>query len=193
MTEVYDITDFTNGVKSSQLYDEIITNSNITTKLVGIRVHTGNVDIVFQLSISTEEKTELDSIVSAHNPDTNNANANNVNTDYVSNLAVNWSSNIGSYARIATFIFRGDIFTINNVKFVGYMDSNVSSYDVRIINSSNTDILAEQTFSNTAEQVNTIATISNIPISETVLEIHAKKNSGRQIFINNVTFFLSSK
>lgn len=190
MTETYNITEFTSGIKSSQLYEEIIDNSNIITVLTGIRIHTLEVEIVFQSVISSEERTELDGIVSSHVPDNS---ITTTSTKFINNLVTNWKGKSGTYTRVAAFIFKGDILTIDTIKFVGYKHSNVSSYDVRVINTNNTNILTEQTFSNSSEQLNDMIPISNIPTEEVLLEVHAKKNSGKEIYIDNITFFLSTK
>jgi len=56
-------TDFPNGLDESQLDNEIRTNSNITTTLLGISTDGDNVDIIFQSTISALEKTELETMI----------------------------------------------------------------------------------------------------------------------------------
>ncbi len=69
MTETYTIPgDFNNGLKISQLTNEITQNIGIVTNLLGITREDTQVYIIFISSITAPEKIILDSIVALHIP-----------------------------------------------------------------------------------------------------------------------------
>ena len=95
---------------------------------------------------------------------------------------VNASSRFNFWRTISRIIYMGteDIGPIKKIELISYMDSNVESYDVRIVDKGNgSAIIAEvagQT--NTDDNIVDAGTISNLPASKTRLDIQIKKNGG---------------
>lgn len=68
---------------------------------------------------------------------------------------------------------------IKTIKVLSYkQNNNIDSYDVRIYDATNDQIIAESNFNNLIPIVNDLGTLSNLPNEEAVLEIQCKKNGG---------------
>ena len=74
MTETYSKSgDFGGAIATGQLHTEIENEGGIATTLLRVNMTADVVDIVFQSTVSGGEKTTLDTLVSTHVPDINNA------------------------------------------------------------------------------------------------------------------------
>lgn len=84
-----------------------------------------------------------------------------------------------NYTRYGVYGYLGSntLLPINKICVISYSDNNVSSYNVRIFNVTNSTVIAEATFSNKSEQLLDMGTISNVPTGSSLLEIHLKVNS----------------
>src|SRR3989304_9325209 len=166
--------DFGGSFSPRQFHDEIENDVTITTNLIGINTTGDAVDIIFSSALSGAEETQLNSLISSYsyqqmfetkNIVTVNPKVESVNTD--------------SYRRIMVYIYPGNVYnTINNIKVVSYMDSGITSYDIQIRNATNGTTIVTKNLTNTAEQINDLGTLSNIPNSEARLEISVKKTGG---------------
>jgi hypothetical protein len=58
--------DFSEGVRTLVLHEEIVGNNSISTELIGVTSHDDECRIDFMLEPTSEEKSQVDSIVSAH-------------------------------------------------------------------------------------------------------------------------------
>jgi len=187
MTESYSITtDFGGSVSISQL-DQEIQDSSIVTSLLGINRYGDTIDIVFSSTISTGEKTTLDGIVSAHTP---------VTTASFTPFSVYPARNTyrsSIYSRVASHKFYGTSYSIYSISIFSFMRSDVTSYDIRVLNISDNSIIATGNFSNTAEDYLDLGTISNIPTVDTEIEVHVKKNGGSYVSVLEVIFNLTNK
>jgi len=71
MLTIYDYsvsTDFPNGIIAGQLFVEIHENTTITAVINNVLITEDNVQIIFETALTTEEKTELDTLVILHKP-----------------------------------------------------------------------------------------------------------------------------
>lgn len=79
--------------------------------------------------------------------------------------------------------------TINSVKVVSKMDNGITSYDIRIFDSTNSATLAEINLTNTNMQINTIDSLSNIPTADAMIEVQARQTGGsgnKQVTIKEI-------
>ncbi len=182
--EVYSLsTNFPSGIDSSKL--ERIINASIPG-LVGITTYADNVEILFTNAIDSTQKTLLDSIVAAHLPDQTPPN-NSLN------IMIMRSTKLNEYELICSFILNEKVnFNINSISFTSRLSGSIMSYDIRLYDSTNNNILASGNYTNSDLQLNSINSLSNVPTSQAVLEIHAKKNGGEsddKVFINELTLY----
>lgn len=100
------------------------------------------------------------------------------------------STNSTTYERIISLTVPGEnVNPITAIKVLSSKDGNVTNYDVRV----QTDLgvtIAEANFNNSNTQINDLGTLSNLPLTETLLEIQAKRNGGNNnsgVYIFEVT------
>lgn len=190
MTEVYSkSTDFGGQLNTSQLQDEINADAGITTTLSYIETVDDTVNVVFASTISAGEKTTLDGLVSTHTPDNTPVI---VSQSTISPKADAFKAS--SYMRAATHAFQPSELTLEYIKVVSYMDSSATSYDVRIRDIVNNLDIASANFTNTSEQINDLGAISNIPATETILEVDIRRNGGTgksYAYLSSIDFYYS--
>lgn len=97
-----------------------------------------------------------------------------------------------SYARLASFTFPGsDNVDLSFIKVISYMDTSITSYDLRIYDATNNAIISEANFNNIIEQVNDMGILSNLPVSEAIWEVLSKRNGGsgnnKNVYVKEVT------
>jgi hypothetical protein len=178
MTIVYSYTvsvDFGGSIpKITQLHSEISADVGITSTLVGINSTGDTIDIIFESALSGGEQTTLDALVANHSAD---------NTPYMDN---NFSfepkksyTNHTSYTRLGQCVFPGA--TACDVRIISYMDKDVTSYSVKIINKNTGDVIVELTgITNEDEDTIYLGAGSNVPSSKAIFEVHAKKDGGKK-------------
>ena len=168
MTETYSLSsDFPDGLDSSKLEIQI-RDSSITINLVGISSCEDVVDITFESSLDPGDKTILDGIVAAHEPDPPSAR------EYVK-LSVNGTCSQTEYELLYVFAINDKYpITINDIGITSKMTGDISSYDVRVYDVTNDNIIASANFTNTDFELQSLGTISNAPTTEELLEIHVK-------------------
>lgn len=178
---------------TSQLSDELntyITNNpgSITPTFQGISTYINTTDVSlppfidpgknivlfhFDGNLSSPEKTVLDGIISVHIPDftpTNFAYSKEIifRRDNISNT---------TYRRVTKpFLFPG--ITSARAKFLGYMSSNATSYDVRILDKTNNTILSETNLTNTECTLQDLGILSNGSSDPWIIEIFVRRNGG---------------
>lgn len=163
--------DFSNGLRNDQLHFEIVSNIIITKTLEAINTHDDDVNIVFSSILTTSEKTELDNIISNHNP---------LPIVQFSPLTRIFSfiplSIVSiSYQTISTFLYNGVINEGAISKFILYAKGQ--NYNIRIRDDTNNLTIAEETFTNTSFSIIELTNISNLPIGQALFEIQVKKNN----------------
>ena len=167
-----------------QLYNEITAETNITKQLNDINLYGDSLSIFFVSNISAPEKTSLDSVISGHVPD------NNPVTDKAEKilLSQDWIKN-DSYRRISKpFKFPGTTYAKASV--ISRMDSNLTSYDIKIYDNTNKATLIETTLNNTTESVQNLGVLTNLSSDTFVIEVFAKKNGGNtssKIYLESIT------
>ena len=89
------------------------------------------------------------------------------------------STTLSSYDKITDVAVPGEnTSSISSIKIISFMDSGMDSYSVKIINSGTGQLIAENTFTNTTPQINTITNISNLPLNEAIIEFSIRRNGG---------------
>jgi hypothetical protein len=182
---------FLDGLDSRQLNYEI-ENSSLTT-LFNIKTVGENVKIVFDSPLSTVDKMTLDSIISSHVPNSSKIKG-EPHIFYPKNNKVKTAF----YAKVGILIYGGSnsIGTINFIETVSWMDPSIDSYNIRIIDKTNGKIVVEtEEISNTVEQIVDLGTVSNIPKTDTIFEIQAKRNGGTNesyVHIDIINFYYSN-
>lgn len=161
---------FNGNLFAHQLYTNIDNSVSITKNIVGIDTNGDNVIITFDQELSGSEVTTLNNLVSSYTyVPLNRYRIDNMNPSY---------SVIGlTFTNINTSFY----FDIENmteilcVKVLGNITSN--SYQVRLYDITNSKLMATGTFTNTTPVMNNLGTISNIPTTSSLLEVHVKSSS----------------
>jgi len=170
------INDFPNGLETSQLQTEIKTN---ITNISRIDTINDEVDIVFDATLSEGNITTLNGIIASHVPYYPPTD------QFIIPITKGQSSNT-SFTALTTFEFPG----LNNVKNINVISYNpYSSYTLKLLDITNNNIIAEELFTNTSVNINTFATISNIPSGTTILELQSKSTlKKKKTYIGSITF-----
>jgi len=100
------------------------------------------------------------------------------------------------YYRIASFIYTGSdsLGSIKQIYMSSYMDTGATSYSVRINDFTNNNVIDENTFTNTSEDITVLVPINNIPVGTALIEVLAKvagDDSNTYAYINSVTFYFA--
>lgn len=167
--------DFSNNITFEKFITEINTSS-ISENLVNIVREGDEVHINFDATLSAGDQITLNNLVSSHIP---------IDTDILENIInidVRDKFDNEYYERIAMFVYKGS-YTLGDIKrisFVGYKDSKLDDYKMRIYDLTNANILAEETFTNDEEQINEITSFSNMPATESIIEIQCKRSNNRK-------------
>ena len=183
MSEVYSISVDFDGIfpNTNQLSAEIENSINIITDHIGIETQYDNIVIKFNSNLLEEEKEELDIIVTNHIPN-NDPITNNVLTiiPRVSTVKRN------QYQRIATFMFPGSTFA--KAFSISHMDSEINSYDIRIVDRKNGEVMLTKNLNNTVESIQELGVLNNISSDKTTLEVNVKRNgdSSKKVYIQNI-------
>lgn len=166
--------DFGGSVLLRQLHNEI-SNSSIVTSLDGINMTNDTIDIVFDSSLTSSEETTLNSLISAHTPDTNPPRS----QFFI--LTPKKQIKSTTYSLVTNFKFpgSGNIGPIDYIEIIAINDPSIKSFDARIVETSTGNVLCEKT-GMTADVYTyyDLGTISNVPVNESILELHVKRNGG---------------
>lgn len=184
-------TNFNNFVSFNQLHREIEDNSSIAPTLTSVDIdqNADSVTITFDSTLNTSEETTLDNIVSAHVPDYSPPRI------QFFNVAIDTKrSKSSSWETITSFKYEGsyEIGIINYIDVVSKMQVNTTDYDIRVVDTSNANVLCMQTgLTNTLPTTVDMGTISNIPENATVLDVQVRRNgNGSQwVYIHQVIVF----
>ncbi len=163
--------DFGGSINERQFHSEVIAESGIIKTLVGVH-HTGDViTIEFTEALPAEEKTTLDGLTAAHIA---NTIPELLNKKILTPIKV--CSKCPDYYRTYSFVFPGG--SHGNLKIHSYMDSGITSYDIRIFDCMSRLVLGTANYTNTSETQNNIGVLTNVSSTETIVEIHLRKNGG---------------
>lgn len=101
----------------------------------------------------------------------------------------------GSYDALYEFVFPGgDVSSISSIKFLSYMDNGITSYDIRIYDSTNGTVIATVNLTNAVKTIITLSSFNNIPTGDAIMEIQAKKNGGsgnKSIYLDDINIIYS--
>jgi hypothetical protein len=167
-----------------QLHNEIINNINITKTLNGVSKYADAINIEFNLTLSSAEKTTLNSIVTAHIPIYIPITPNRLQI-YCGNSLKN-----PIFTLAGTNIFIGS--TYATASAISYMDPGITSYTIRIFDKTNKVIILDSNLTNTIESIQNLGVLSNLPTTTSQLEVLIKKNGGGvkdAVYIENVIIY----
>ena len=130
---------------------------------------------MFTTALSGAEQTTLNGLISGHSPVVKPTYSRKHDLIPKKSFIKNTT-----YERIVVFEYPGSNYgsPIINVTCISYMDSNCTSYDIKILDKTNNLVIVENNFTNTTEVKNTLTPISNIPTDEAIIEIYVRKVGG---------------
>jgi 7-cyano-7-deazaguanine synthase in queuosine biosynthesis len=166
--------DFPSGLGSLQL-QKAISSSAISQTISHINTNDDVVEIIFFGSLSGDDVTALNGLISAHVPVKSKAKF------YVITPIRNTITVKNAWTLAAYFKYGGSsiIGTINYFEISSYMEGTITSYDARVVNKSTGEVLAAKTgMTNVSSAIYDMGTVSNVPTTETTLELQIKKNAG---------------
>lgn len=184
------VSDFGGSLNSKQLHNEIVADVGITPTLTGINTEDDVVDVIFVSALSAGEQTTLNNLASAHTAVTEVSYSSkikfNLNSREISNT---------SYTRLDTLIYEGTNNTseIKKMLAIGYMDSGVTNFSIKINDKTNGTVLAENTFTDATESILELTPISNLPAERSILELQVKKTGGagnKKVHVDSVILYL---
>ncbi len=191
MTETYSKQDDFNGqLDEGQLHEEILAEANITTTLVGVSTSGDVVSIIFQSTISSGERTALNTLVQNHTPQAAydprafiKLNAPDLADAYTNTdvYYVIMSGMLPSFAKAK----------ICNIYVTSKATGSPTSYDVRVYDVTTGETIASINLNNADKEINTMTINNNPSISENIIEVQAKRNGGTDesfVWVYDVTF-----
>lgn len=173
-------TDFNGNVILSQLHDEIIGNTMITTAFQGITSYLDDIVIIFESSLSNVEISALDGIIYNHMPDfaPKRLAAYRIYPETRKVKSDSWTF-IGSFQFPGTK-YNGDI---NYVDIIANTEIPGMTYDVQITQRSTNAILVEDSLSNSTVQNTSLTILQAFPEDIDIIEISVK-SSNRMRYVN---------
>jgi hypothetical protein len=178
--------DFSGNINLGNLHREI-KSSSIATSFQGIRLNGNDVELVFEETPPSGELTTLNGLVSAHD------RAVQPSTSAIIEIAVNQSKiKSKTFKRIARFLYDPSVYSsLTQIKFLGYIDSDSSTYDVQVFSQETEQVVASGSFSNSTEELRDLGAISNLP-TETAskLEFWVKSDDKKDIYVESVYFYV---
>ena len=166
------LSDFGGSIKLSQLHEEI---SSSVPELSKINLDDDVVEIVFDSTLDAGQLVTVESKITGHAP-------NNSPPKIKFFTHIGRSTKNSDYTRIGgSFKYQGSerIGLINYIEVLSYKQSSITSYDVRIYDKTNKNVLVEKTGnSNNNVEVIDLGEITNIPTNNAILEIQARRVGG---------------
>jgi len=166
-------TSFPSGLNVEKLNSEIILALSREDFYLSLRG--SKLVIHFQSVLNIDEETNLVSTISTHNPNY---------TEEIAEQAVNLEvrvPNVGllNYQTVTEYLYPGSVhgLKIKSLKLLTTLQGG-SSYNVRFVDITNGNELKSGSFSNTTESIISLSNLTNIPTTESVLEIQVKVLTG---------------
>lgn len=110
------------------------------------------------------------------------ASISSTHSSLMQHVDVNGSSRFNFWRTMSRIIYMGldDVGAIQKIEIIAYMDADVTSYDVRIVDKGNQSAVVAQVsgLTNTDDDIIDMGTISNLPSSKTRFDIQIRKNGG---------------
>ena len=185
----FSITNGYNTLDNIAILNNLIT-TDINVQLISTNPYGDAIEITFDGTLSGEDAVKLHNIV------TNWDNNTVIKYDKVINTSLSSMNGIVNtlYKRCGVYGYDG-ITTVGRIKkitIVGYKDSGVTNYSVRIFDVTNSETIVEATFDNETENVLDMGILNNIPNDSAIIEIQIKKSGGtnaQKSYVSNITFF----
>lgn len=177
---------FSNGLSLTQLSDEISAHGILGLKFIRVSLVNTDVKIKFSSALISSEQDALDLLVSNHNY------LKNSYTNIISIPPILNESNSAIYTRVGVLSYEG-LNDVVKLSLVGYIDSGITNYSVRLFDNTNNAVLGVGTFSNTVEQIIELSSFSNIPSGQAALEVQVKVSGGSAtdyLYINSIEIYL---
>jgi hypothetical protein len=167
-TYEYGISDFAGVVNHKELTHEIKNNVDIGgLNFNHLSISGEYVRFAFVISIT---KNILDSIVANHSSSGNPTLYEN------QNISINRKIKNTTYRLVHKIHHKGN--GVARFSIIGNMDTGVTSYHIRIYDSTHNNTIIESTFTNLTSGMHEMGDGTNISSNESVLEIHIKKTGG---------------
>ena len=184
--------DFGGSINIEQLDLEIREDPNITTTLRGITLTGDEVTIDFESNLTPQEESQLNILILNHTPTTKVLYDNIVKANIDSYVI-----QTNRFRRMDAIPFEGsdEIGNIEKISALAFMDLGVSEFSIQIYDKTNQKIIAENTFTNTVEEIVDLIPISNIPKDRAIIEIKAKKSGGtgnKNAYLNSLVFYIKN-
>ena len=179
--------DFQGGlVNIGQLNNEI-NASSISTTCNGVNTVDDSLHVNFSSSLSASDITTLDSLISSH------VFVETVVYTPIYQLFPRTITfgNIDTYEKICSIIYNGSVdLPLKKISIVSQQDDISGSYCIKVYNSTLNLTIAEVTYTNTEFEINDIVNLTNIPYTNSIIEIQGKKITvAGQYHVENVIFY----
>lgn len=167
------------------------TTINASRTCTSIDINASPIEIIFDGALSNP--SQIDALVYCLG--TYVYVENSVTYDKIINITPTISkTNSTTYIRLASFTYEGSnkIGNIKKILLSGYMDNSITNYKIKVNDKTNNNIIVENTFTNTDEEIIDLTPLVSIPNSRAVIEILAKKTGGstsKNIYINSITLY----
>jgi len=180
--------DFSDVFHSTNLQNEIL-SQGFPKSLLRIDRIGDNVDIVFNEQLESNDELILhNTIVPTHMSTTQTIYNNVISIPLKRNEIKSTTYNrIGTYTYLGTGMCDKPI----SIKAIGHMDIDTTNYSIRVYDTTNHNIIAEGTFTNTDEAIIDLGQISNLPVEEALIEISARITASKKnkAYLENVNFY----
>lgn len=178
------------GVLYLSIFHAEINASAITPTCYGVNLTGDIVDVYFASTLSAGDEVILLSIISSHPTSTptgvNSENYINSDTIVPSTQVINTTTHF----ILVSYNFDGFINTLSDIILNSYMEPDATSYTIQVLDYTNINIIAEETFTNTNDTSLQQLTLSNIPTTQnTIIHIKGKINpTGKKAFLKSIIF-----
>lgn len=181
-------TDFGGTVRVSQLHKEIMAETGITKTLDGINLKGDVVAISFTQALTAGEQNLLNTVITNHIPTTKTGIK-------ISNISI-FTQKVDEtvYKSISNFNFPGTtkIKNTTNFKVISFMEEGGTSYDIRIVDMTNNNVIVSKNLTNTEEGITDLGTINSLPANEAIFELQVKVNDSSVAYVKNINMVYDS-
>lgn len=203
MSYVYSNTDdFMNLFNDLALQVEI-NSSDIATNLSEITQEGDVITIIFDNSLTSEEETILNGIISNHLKILSSYVLDFIKRAYVEgNNRDTFTPSVNkisseSYTKVGTYKYEGTSSNKIMIKIAisSYMESrNNGDYDIRLYDSTNNKILGEiKELENEKTELKTINNLSNLPSNDSIIEVQVRVSKKTVVYLDEIDIFYRFK
>lgn len=181
-------TNFGGKINLRKLHKEIEVSGGITKAIIGVtQIDNDDIDVEFDLSLSTQEQTELETVVIPNHDNSPSDTGTSVKTVILHDN----KKRSTSWTKLGSILFPGTIYSsITAIKILSYQQSQLNNHQIRVYDITNNNIVAEGTFTNETLAINDLGTISNVPSNDSIFEIQGKGDSNRWFYYDSISFYL---